>query len=147
MKSIFEEGVASEVKERINQLDTTSQAHWGKMDVGQMLYHCQLPLNIILEKNDYGLKPNWFAKTFFKKSMYSNKPWRKNLPTMPMFRITDARSFETEKQELLNLVNELESQRNRNDWKEHPSFGKLTKDQWGKMQYKHLDHHLRQFGV
>ena len=134
MKSIFENGIANEVKARIENLSAQSQAHWGKMDVGQMLHHCQMPLNIILEKNDYGLKPNWFAKTFFKKSMYSDKLWRKNMPTIPQFKIRDERIIETEKQRLLDLVDELESQQNRNDWQDHPSFGKLTKDQWGKMQ-------------
>lgn len=29
----------------------------------------------------------------------------------------------------------------------HPFFGKLTSEQWGKGIYKHLDHHLKQFGV
>ncbi|NND11366.1 MAG: DUF1569 domain-containing protein, partial [Flavobacteriaceae bacterium] len=37
--------------------------------------------------------------------------------------------------------------RDKAEWEPHPSFGYYTKDQWGKTQYKHLDHHLRQFGV
>ena len=147
MNSIFDNGVAQEVQNRITTLTNQSQAKWGKMNAGQMLYHCQMPLNIILEKDDYNLKPNWFAKTFFKKSMYSDTPWKKNLPTVRAFKITDERTFETEKDTLLKLVDELESKRNKEDWRAHPTFGTLTKEQWGKMQYKHLDHHLRQFGV
>ena len=29
----------------------------------------------------------------------------------------------------------------------HPFFGRLTPAEWAIQQYKHLDHHLRQFGA
>lgn len=147
MKSFFEDGVYEEISSRINNLSEDSKANWGKMTVEQMLNHCQMPLNIILEKEDYGVKPNWLINLLFKKSMYSDKLWRKNMPTAPAFKIKDDKNFEAEKSKIENLINELNTQRQRNDWQPHPAFGKLTKDQWGKMQYKHLDHHFRQFGV
>lgn len=147
MKSFFEDGVYEEISSRINNLNKDSKANWGKMTVEQMLNHCQMPLNIILEKEDYGVKPNWLINLLFKKSMYSDKLWRKNMPTAPAFKIKDDKNFEAEKSKIENLINELNTQRQRNDWQPHPAFGKLTKDQWGKMQYKHLDHHFRQFGV
>jgi hypothetical protein len=147
MKSFFEDGVYEEISSRLNKLDKHSVATWGKMNVGQMLSHCQMPLNIILEKEDYGVKPNWLINLLFKKSMYSDKLWRKNLPTARGFAINDEKEFDIEKEAISNLINELNAQRHRDDWQAHPAFGKLTKDQWGKMQYKHLDHHFRQFGV
>ncbi|RZN80249.1 MAG: DUF1569 domain-containing protein [Winogradskyella sp.] len=147
MKSFFEDGVYNEISARINNLNEDTKAQWGKMNPGQMLHHCQMPLNIILEKEDYGVKPNWLINLLFKKSMYSDKLWRKNLPTAPGFKITDEKNFDAEKTEIIKLIDELNTQRERQDWQPHPAFGKLTKDQWGKMQYKHLDHHLRQFGV
>ncbi|WP_111685512.1 DUF1569 domain-containing protein [Winogradskyella tangerina] len=147
MKSFFEDGVYDEITSRINQLNKDTQPVWGKMNVGQMLYHCQMPLNIILEKEDYGVKPNWLINLLFKKSMYSDKLWKKNLPTAPGFKITAEKDFETEFNKISGLLNELNTQRNKEEWQPHPAFGKLTKEQWGKMQYKHLDHHLRQFGV
>ncbi len=52
----------------------------GKMTVGQMVWHCQYPLKLAIE-NKENSKGNWFIKTFFKKSLYNDKPWRKNLPT------------------------------------------------------------------
>ncbi len=147
MKSFFEEGVYNEITSRLNKLNKETSANWGKMNVGQMLYHCQMPLNIILEKEDYGVKPNWLINLLFKKSMYSDKLWKKNLPTAKGFAIKDEKDFETEKKAITILINELNTQRERNDWQPHPAFGKLTKDQWGKMQYKHLDHHLQQFNI
>jgi len=147
MKSFFEEGVYNEISLRLSKLNKDTSATWGKMNAGQMLNHCQMPLNIILEKKDYGVKPNWLINLLFKKSMYSDKLWKKNLPTAKGFAIKDEKDFETEKKAITDLINELNAQRNRNDWKPHPAFGAMTKEQWGKMQYKHLDHHFRQFGV
>ncbi|MBT8245211.1 DUF1569 domain-containing protein [Winogradskyella sp.] len=147
MKSFFEDGVYNEIASRINNLNENTNSKWGKMNVGQMLHHCQMPLNIILEKDSYGVKPNWLVNLFFKKSMYNDKYWRKNMPTVPRFKIVSNKDFTTEKAEILKLLNELNDQRKREDWQPHPAFGKLSKEQWGKMQYKHLDHHLRQFEV
>ena len=147
MNSLFEPEAFSEIKERLANLNETSPKQWGKMTPGQMVHHCQGPLNIMLEKNDYGLKPNWLAKLFFKKSLYSDKLWRKNLPTSKFLKETDDRDFNIEKANLEALLTEFELHRERTDWKPHPGFGRFTKDQYGKMQYKHLDHHFRQFGV
>ena len=117
------------------------------MSVGQMLNHCQGPLNIILEKEDYRLKPNFLAKLFFKKMLYNDTPFRKNLPTAKFLKESEPKDFSTEKKKLTTLLEEFESQSNREEWKPHPGFGYFTKQQWGQMQYKHLDHHFRQFGV
>ena len=147
MENIFDTETFNRIKTRINALDENTRAVWGKMSVDQMVHHCQGPLNIILEKETYGLKPNWFARTFFKKSMYNDKLWRKNLPTLKAFRETTNYNFQEEKGKLLALVEELGEHRDRTEWQDHPTFGPMTREQWGKMHYKHLDHHLRQFGV
>lgn len=147
MKSLFEAEGYDEIRTRLKELKEDSPRQWGKMTPGQMAHHCQAPLNVIMEKVDYGLKPNWFAKTFFKKAMYSDKPWKKNVPTMPSFRETEPKDLAQEKAALEALLDEFETHRERNDWQAHPTFGAFTKEQWGKMQYKHLDHHLRQFGA
>ncbi|MDC7995972.1 DUF1569 domain-containing protein [Altibacter sp. HG106] len=147
MKNLFEEKVYVEIRERLAQLSPESNRQWGKMSPAQMLHHCQAPLNIMLEKNDYGLKPNWLAKVVFKKALYNDKPWRKNLPTAKAMKETTERDFTTEMKQLESLLEEVHNHRNRDEWPEHPGFGHFTKAQYGQMQYKHLDHHLRQFGL
>ncbi|GGX16898.1 DUF1569 domain-containing protein [Aquimarina muelleri] len=147
MKSLFDKITLNEIENRIHKLSDTSIPIWGKMDVSQMFYHCQFPLKIALQKEQIKLKPNFFAKLFFKKTMYSDKPWRKNLPTHSKLKVVDSKNFNTEKESLLELVNDFSNQRDRKEWAPHPMFGKFTYEQWGKMQYKHLDHHLQQFNV
>lgn len=147
MKSIFNADSFNELLNRVERLNKDSAPKWGKMSVAQMVWHCQGPLNIILEKNDYGMKPSLLAKLFFKKSLYNDTPWRKGLPTAKFLKTKEYKEFDKEKDVLVSLMNELYTQRNKEEWKAHPAFGYFTKDQWGQMQYKHLDHHLRQFGV
>ncbi|MCB0399171.1 MAG: DUF1569 domain-containing protein [Winogradskyella sp.] len=147
MKSIFEESAYDEIKKRLENLSENAEANWGKMNVGQMVWHCQGPLNIILEKEDYGLKPSWAAKLFFKKSLYNDKPWKKGLPTAKFLKTKDNKDFQTEKAKLEALIKETYTLKDKTKWNPHPAFGYFTAQQWGQMQYKHLDHHLKQFGV
>ena len=147
MENIFDKPAFDSIKTRLNNLNSSAGANWGKMSVSQMVHHCQAPLNVIMKKKDYNLKPNWLVNLLFKKSLYNDKPWRKGLPTAKQFIETEEHDFNREKQVLNDLLDELWSHREREDWGAHPSFGKFTKQQWGQMQYKHLDHHFSQFGV
>lgn len=149
MKSLFDSQTVSEILERINALAPTSTGQWGKMEVGQMLHHCQFPLLLALGKYEMK-KPNPFMKLMFKsfkKGMYDDKVWKPNLPTAKGFKVVEQKDFAPEKSKLEALVNEFHSKKEQKVWDPHPAFGSFTYDQWGKMQYKHLDHHLRQFGV
>ncbi|WP_103863668.1 DUF1569 domain-containing protein [Aquimarina sp. I32.4] len=147
MKSLFDPLVLNEIENRINKLSTDSSAAWGKMNVSQMLHHCQFPLKTALKKNPLTLKPNFLAKLFFKKSMYNDKPWRKNLPTHSKLKVVKTKEFTPEREILLELVAKFSNHRDKKEWEPHPIFGKFTNEQWGQLQYKHLDHHLQQFDV
>ena len=147
MTSIFEDKAHKDIVSRIHSLEENSQPLWGKMNVSQMLHHCQAPLNIMLQKKDYGLKPFWLITLFFKKSLYNDKPWRKNLPTAKQLKVNSSKDFSSEKKQLLSLVEEVMLNKDKTSWEPHPSFGTFTPQQWGQLQFKHLDHHLTQFGV
>lgn len=147
MKSLFDTEAYSEIRNRINKLSEDSQKKWGKMSIGQMLHHCQGTLNIMLGKGDYDLRPSLMGQLFFKRMLYNDIPYLKNMPTAKFLKEKDPKNFNTEKENMIALLDEFERQRNRVEWKYHPAFGYFTKQQWGQMQYKHLDHHLRQFGV
>ncbi|MDT0607916.1 DUF1569 domain-containing protein [Croceitalea rosinachiae] len=147
MKSLLTEEGYTEIKARLENLTETSDRHWGKMTVGQMAWHCQYPLKLAIENRANDSKGNWFVKTFFKKSLYNDKLWRKNLPTAPQLKAKEPKEFRAEYDKLKVLVDEFAKLDSRKTWYPHPAFGVFTKEQWGQMEYKHLDHHLRQFGV
>lgn len=150
MKNIFTKPVADEVIGRVNELTATTQSKWGKMTVAQMLAHCCVSYEMVY--TDKHPKPNAFVKfmlkLFVKNAVVSEKPYKKNGQTAPQFLITDERDFETEKKRLVDYIVETQELGERHfDMKESHSFGKLTKDQWNNLFYKHIDHHLTQFGV
>jgi hypothetical protein len=146
MKSLFDENNCNEILNRLYKTNENMKPEWGKMNVSQMLFHCQLPLKIALKSEPIKSSFNPFMR-FFKKSLYNDKPWRKNLPTAKSFKITEDKNFKKEKEALESMIVAFQAKRNQTKWNPHPIFGEFTSEQWGKMQYKHLDHHFRQFGV
>ncbi|MEW4922486.1 DUF1569 domain-containing protein [Algibacter sp. 2305UL17-15] len=150
MKNIFDLNETNALISRINKLEPSTKPLWGKMSADQMLAHCNVTYEMAFE--DKHKKPNGFAKLmlklFVKNTVVGEKPYKKNSRTAPQFLIVDARNFEVEKERLINYLEKTQSLgENYFDGKESHSFGKLTKQEWNNMFYKHLDHHLTQFGV
>jgi hypothetical protein len=147
IKNLYDIATKQEIIDRINKLTPQSQRQWGKMNVGQMLAHCQMPMGIAL--GSHTIKGHWLMRLIlplFKKTLYDEKPWKQSLPTDKSFIMTGkAKEFDKEKNQLLDMVNRFREANMIND--EHPVFGRLTKEQWSKATWKHLDHHLKQFGV
>jgi hypothetical protein len=146
VKNLFDPAVKQDIIVRINKLTPQSQRQWGKMDVAQMLAHCQMPLGVATGKHKLkGGFPLSIIGPLFKRVLYSEKPFKRNLGTAPSFRMTSPKEFEKEKQGLIEMINQFSETTMTNE--PHPIFGKMTKEQWSKGTWKHLDHHLQQFGV
>ena len=150
MKNIFQKTISDEVISRINSLSPKTTPEWGKMNVAQMLAHCCVTYEMLYE--DMHPKPNFFMKlmlkAFVKKAVVGPKPYPRNSRTAPAFLITDERDFEKEKARLIGYIERTQQLGEEYfDGKESHSFGKLSKEEWNTMFYKHLDHHLTQFGV
>jgi murein endopeptidase len=136
---------------RINALTPSSKALWGKMSVGQMLAHCNVAYEIVHEPVKHsppGPIDKFFARVFAKGTVVGDKPYPQNGPTAPMFVIKDSRDFDVEKTRLIGYINKTFQQgATHYDGLENMTFGKLSSKQWNTLFSKHLDHHLRQFGV
>ena len=147
IKNLFDDAVKQEITERISKLTASTQHQWGKMDVAQMLAHVQIPMEVAFGTTT--VKGNWLMKLIlplFKKALYDDKPWKQGLPTDKTFIMTgQSKDFEVEKNQLLDKINRFSESNMINE--KHPVFGKLTKEQWSKATWKHIDHHLKQFGV
>ncbi len=149
VNNLFDSKTHTEIIDRINQLSEQSERQWGKMNVSQMLAHCKEAFKVPLNNKPI---PRMFIGRIFgwlaKAKLHNENPWAKNLPTAPNFIIKDERNFEKEKTELLELINQFYAVGPDGVGNfPHPFFGKLTKEQWEKSMWKHLDHHLKQFGV
>jgi hypothetical protein len=150
MKNIFNQNDSVEVINRINQLTPATKAKWGKMNVAQMLAHCNVTYEMVYENKHP--KPKGFMKfilkAFVKPSVVTEKPYKQNGQTAPAFIITDERVFENEKKRLIDFIIKTQQLGETNfEGKESHSFGVLNKTEWNNLFYKHLNHHLSQFGV
>jgi len=150
MKNIFKPEVTAEIINRINKLTEDTKPQWGKMSVDQMLAHCCVSYEYVYE--DIHPKPGtvkgFLLKMFVKKIVVNEKPYSRNSRTAPEFIMKGDKEFAAEKKRLIDYISKTQKQGEAYfDGKESHSFGKLNKDEWSNMFYKHLDHHLNQFGV
>ncbi|MEJ5960910.1 DUF1569 domain-containing protein [Pedobacter immunditicola] len=150
LPNIFTRTVTEEIIDRINQLKPDTLSLWGKMNVAQMLAHCNVTYEMVYD--DKHQRPNAFIR-FILKSLVKNKvvnelPYSKNGQTAPQFLIKDTKNFDIEKSRLIDYIKKTqEFGESHFEQKESHSFGKLTATEWNNMFYKHLNHHLSQFGV
>ncbi len=150
LPNIFTKEIAGQVVQRIGSLRPTTTPQWGKMTVAQMLAHCSVAYEMAFE--NIHAKPNFLMRfmltTFVKNAVVNEVPYKRNAQTAPAFLIKGDRDFETEKTRLINYINKAQALGEPFfDHKESLSFGKLSVTEWNNLFYKHLDHHLTQFGV
>ncbi|GEO11418.1 DUF1569 domain-containing protein [Segetibacter aerophilus] len=149
MKNLFQPEALEEIKQRMQKLQPNTERLWGKMEVAQMLAHCSAAMEVAVgDKHPPRIFIGRLIGPFIKSVFTNEKPLRKSTPTDKSFLVIDQRNFEKEKSRLLELVERF-SKGGPQKVTTHPhsSFGKLTPVEWSTGMYKHLDHHLRQFGV
>ncbi len=149
MKNLFQTDAVDEVISRIDKLQPATQHLWGKMDVAQMMAHCSATLDVASGRM---LLPRLFIGRIlgpFVRPLFTNdKPFSRNSPTDKAFVIADQRDFAREQERLKVCVRQFH-QGGEAQCTKHPHsfFGPLMPQEWATGMYKHLDHHLRQFGV
>jgi hypothetical protein len=150
MKNLFEADRVEEVKGRIAQLRPDSERQWGTMNPGQALEHCSRGLEMALgditpPRVFIGRLLGWIVKP---KVMENDEPLRRNSPTAKSLVVKDERDLETERARLYGLIDRFAAAGPVScTTHPHAFFGRLTPEEWAILMYKHLDHHLRQFGV
>lgn len=149
MKTIFDAETHSELVERLNKLEATTERQWGKMSPGQMMEHTARALEMATGRKPMpqlflGKAIGWI----FKGGFLGEKPFPQNSPTGPTLVIKDEPDFEATRDRLKELIDEFHALgETGTEGNIHGFFGPLTGKQWGETQYKHVDHHLRQFGL
>jgi Protein of unknown function (DUF1569) len=149
MKNLFERETVDEVIARIDKLQPASERQWGKMDLAQMMAHCSATMDMASGRLNL---PRIFIGRILGplvKPIYTNeKPFSRNSPTDKKLLVADQRDFAGEQEQLKLKVRQFyeggEAKCTRHP---HPFFGSLTPQAWSRGSYKHLDHHLRQFGA
>jgi hypothetical protein len=150
MKNLFEAARAAEVKQRIANLRPDSERQWGKMNPAQALEHCSRGMEMALGDKTpprvlVGRIMGWMVKPM---ALGNDEPMRRNSPTAKELVVQDERDLGTGRTRLCGLIDRFAAG-GPTGCTTHPHafFGQLTPEEWAILMYKHLDHHLRQFGV
>lgn len=150
MKNLFEAARVEELKQRIAQLRPDSKREWGKMSPAQALEHCSRGIEMALGDKNLprmlvGRILGWMVKP---KVIGNDAPLRRNSPTMKELIVQDDPELATERTRLCGLIDRFAAAGPAGcTTHPHSFFGRLTPEEWAILMYKHLDHHLRQFGV
>jgi hypothetical protein len=134
------------IRARIRALTPDADRQWGRMSVDQMLWHCNQVLRTSL--NDIQVVPRRPPLPVpVLKFVLFNLPWPHGAPTAPEYRAAAPREFETERRQCLELVDRFVARKLGDaDWG-RAVFGEISGHEWSRLQAKHLDYHLKQFGA
>ena len=149
MNTLFDPATYEELVRRVESVQPGSERQWGKMSVAQMLEHSARALEMAVGKRQtrqafLGKLIGWI----FRKDFVGEKPFGKNGPTGPDFIVHGEPDFRSTREKVKTLLSELYALGEQGcDGHIHGFFGSMTGAEWGVTQYKHMDHHLRQFGV
>ena len=149
MQTLFDPQTHQDVATRVAALRVDSERQWGKMSPAQMLEHTSRVLEMAIGKRPVpqallGKLIGWMVR----KQFVGEKPFSKNGPTGPWLIVKDEPDFAAVQSKATALLREFHELGERGcDGRVHGFFGKMTGAEWGVTQFKHMDHHLRQFGV
>ncbi len=149
MESLWNKNYQAVLLSRINQLNENSQRLWGKMNVAQMLEHINIAYRNSIDEIKVSKHPLSFLVSLppIKKLVIFGMPFQKNLMTAKEYVVLTPQDFQKNKAAFIQTFNKITEKGKENPFSSHPIFGKLTYNEWGALLSKHLDHHLKQFGV
>jgi hypothetical protein len=149
MRNLFDATAADDVKERLGRLRPDSQRQWGKMNPAQAVAHCSAGLEMALGdiKPARALMGRLIGRVIKRFVVSSAQPMRPNSATADELVVDGVRHLEKERVRLSGLIDRFRAGGEGSCTSHpHPFFGSLTPQEWAVLMYKHLDHHLRQFG-
>ncbi len=150
MKSMFQAASVEEIQQRLSALGPNSSRQWGKMNPAQMMAHCSLGLEMAAGeiRPPRALIGRILGPVVKPMALRDEEPMRRNSPTSKELVVGDDRDFGVERKRLSSLITRFAAA-GAASCTSHPHafFGSLTPDEWAILMYKHLDHHLRQFGA
>jgi len=146
--SLWKEAPRAELLARLSHLSPEARPRWGKMNAVQMLTHVNDQFRMALGDLPTVSKDLPFRHPPLNTLVAYVLPWPKSSPTAPeLLARIDQSTWATEVATFASVLYQFATRPADAAWPVHPAFGKLSRKAWGKLGYRHTDHHLRQFGV
>ena len=148
MKSMWDGHGPLDIRERVTRLRADQKPAWGAMNAPQMVCHLADSLKMALGELKCSPKRLPIRYPPLKQLIIYVAPFPKSAPTAPELLTRFPAAWQADVAELQALVDRFVARgRESSPWPEHPAFGKLSHRAWGVLTYRHMDHHLRQFGA
>jgi Protein of unknown function (DUF1569) len=148
MKTFWDANTREDICRRVERLNADAKPRWGKFNAAQMLAHLNDAMRMAIGELPTKPKNTPFRRWPIKQLIVYVAPWPQGAPTAPeLLARCDGAQFADEKATFRALAGRVASKPASDCWPEHPAFGHLTHRAWGVLEYRHTDHHLRQFGV
>jgi len=148
MRSCHDHDSREMLVRRLRRLPPDAQPRWGRMTPASMLAHLRDALHIAYGEQDPG---RYDGPRFLKSAVGrwlvidSPLPWPKGkLEAPPEWHATEPGDFQEDRELLIGELDRFPE--TRESWGVSPAFGALSPAQWGRLTWRHIDHHLRQFG-
>ncbi|MBN8733870.1 MAG: DUF1569 domain-containing protein [Acidobacteria bacterium] len=147
-KTVFNEADREALLIRVASIQTGTKPRWGQMNAVKMLRHITGQFEVALGELICAPLPGPMANPFFRWfAIDSPIPWPKGVRTAPELISQPTAGVEEEQTRFRSKLAKVAERGPNGDFSAHPAFGKLSTAQWGRLMYRHVDHHLRQFGV
>ena len=147
MKTAWNAPDRSNLQDRLMALGPGSSPRWGRLSAPQMI--CHLAESLRMASGDLVAAPKQLPIRFtpLKQLLIYCVPIPKGAPTLPELLAREPAAWEADVAEVRHLLDQLAARKPDGNWPDHPAFGRLHGRTWGVLVYRHMDHHLRQFGV
>jgi hypothetical protein len=146
-RSLFEPATRQDVLRRMRSIDPARAPLWGKMSAGKMLAHVNAALAMALGELETRPKRSPLANPLGRLLFIYLLPWPRGAPTAPELLAQDASGWDDDLPRFAALLERFAARAQGGSWPRHPAFGQMNAKQWGDLEFRHVDHHLRQFGV
>jgi Protein of unknown function (DUF1569) len=149
VSTLAEPAVLALCRRRIQRLDPNARAKWGRMTAPQMICHLNDAFRCCTGEKYASPATGILQRTFIKwVALRTPLKWPPGVPTRPEIEQgrggTPPADWESDRAELLALMSAFADRRT---FGVHPAFGQMSQRDWLIWGYRHVDHHLRQFGV
>ncbi len=151
MENLFDTKNREDIVSRLSKVNHQLKPKWGVMSAHQMIVHMSDPFRVALKERIVPYVPSEYGEPPFNIQVSQTLPWPKNSNSIPEFtqgdKGTELTDFDSDMNTLLDLINRFGELADGDPVPMHPVFGYLTNEEWARVMWRHLDHHLNQFGL
>ncbi|MES1242628.1 MAG: DUF1569 domain-containing protein [Acidobacteriota bacterium] len=147
MPTLFDPSARGELVSRLSRLTPDRRPLWGRMDASLMQVHLIGSLRLATGELVCKPKKTILGYPGVRELLIHVLPWPKGAPTAPELLVASSAEFEADRKTLRELVEQVGTRKPEEPFAAHPAFGRLSRRTWGVLGWRHIDHHLRQFGL